>query len=140
MLITVFLGSVFAVIGIKETVRHYKGGHWIPTEATVLSCGVEESQSLNGGAPDFSIWLVYEYTYKSKKYSSPKSYLSHSSVFGVADAKRFLRESASGTRRIVWVSDQFPQQSTPEQHVWKGWAVSALFGIAIIYFSIYKML
>lgn len=140
LLIGVLLGLVFTTIGLKEIITRFNSGKWMPVQATVLTSGVDESTSSDGSVSEFSIWLKYEYSYLGRKYQSPKIYLSHNSMFDSSDAQKFLLDSPFGSQRTVWVSDKFPQKSTPEQSTWLGWAIGGVFGVALICFALLKLL
>ncbi len=138
-LIALGLGLIFTAIGLKSTLKNFTSGQWIPIEATVLSAGVDEVQRGDSNMPDFCIWQVYEYTYKGKTYRSPKYYLSQPRYFGAADAKNFLRDQSTGTKRTIWISDKFPQESTPERHAWIGWAIGGVLGAALMLFALNQL-
>jgi hypothetical protein len=139
LLIALMLGLIFVTVGSKGVVDHFKSGRWVSTQATVLSAGVEEHKSSDGSLPTFETWLIYEYTYKVKIIRSPKSYLSHSSYFDGADAKKFLDDYSSGTQLTVWISDKFPHKSTPERNAWIAKAIFGVFGVVLICFAFYQL-
>ncbi len=139
LLLGALLGGIFAIIGLRDIFNRSNSGSLIPTSATVLSSGIDESQALDGGVPTYTPWLIYEYGHMGQRYRSPKTSLTTSAYFDSMDANKYLNQWKTGTKRSAWVNDKFPHNSTLNRYSRIEGFASAFFGIAMICFSLYML-